>query len=135
MFTLFSDKILAGKSIKYGKGVKYTQDLTNSGKDSTGANKPDKNKVGININFSKELAFSVQKQKQAIMDWIKNWIKKEKKVEINDIKIVPIEGDHKLSGLKIKKKIAIINANGNLVICSAICCAKYLKKGCIGWIK
>ena len=135
MFTLFSDKILAGKSIKYGNGVKYTQDLTNSGNDSTGANRPDKNNVGININFSNELAFSVQKQKQAIMDWIKNWIKKERKVEINDIKIVPIEGNHKLSWLKIKKKNAINSAKGNLVICSARCCAKYLKNGFKGWIK
>ena len=109
--------------------------MTKSGKASTGANKPDKNKVGININFSKELAFSVQKQKQAIIDWIRNWIKKEKKVEINEIKIIPNEGNHKLVELKIKKKNAIINANGNLVICSAICCAKYLKNGWIGWIK
>ena len=89
----------------------------------------------MKINFSKELAFSVQKQKQAMIDWIKNCIKKEKNVEIIDIKIIPIDGNHKLSGLKIKKKDAIINAKGNLVICSAICCAKYLKKGCIGWIK
>ena len=89
----------------------------------------------MNISFSKELAFSVQKQKQAIIDCIKNWIKKEKKVEIKDIKIIPIDGIHKLFGLKRKNKNAIIKANGNLVICSAICCAKYLKNGCIGWIK
>jgi hypothetical protein len=44
-------------------------------------------------------------------------------------------GNHILSGLKIKKKIAIIIAKGNLVICSAICCAKYLKNGFKGWIR
>ena len=40
-----------------------------------------------------------------------------------------------LSGLKIKKKNAMISAKGNLVICSARCCAKYLKNGFKGWIK
>ena len=39
------------------------------------------------------------------------------------------------SGLKIKKKNAISRAKGNLVICSARCCAKYLKNGFKGWIK
>ena len=40
-----------------------------------------------------------------------------------------------LSGLKIKKKNEIISAKGNLVICSARCCAKYLKNGFKGCIK
>jgi hypothetical protein len=40
-----------------------------------------------------------------------------------------------LSGLKIKKQNAIINAKGNLVICSARCWAKYLKNGFSGWIR
>ena len=48
---------------------------------------------------------------------------------------MPKFGIHKLSGLKIKKMIAIINAKGNLVICSARCCAKYLKNGFKGWIR
>ena len=89
----------------------------------------------MNINFSKELAFSVQKQKQAIIDWIKNWIKKEKKVAVIDKNKIPKFGIHILSGLKIKKINAIIIAKGNLVICSAICCAKYLKNGFNGWIR
>tara|TARA_B100000886_G_scaffold330221_1_gene280426 strand:- start:346 stop:756 length:411 start_codon:yes stop_codon:yes gene_type:complete len=37
--------------------------------------------------------------------------------------------------LIIKNKKAIIIAKGNLVICSAICCAKYLKNGFKGWIR
>ena len=48
---------------------------------------------------------------------------------------MPKPGIHILSGLKIKKKNAIISAKGNLVICSARCCAKYLKNGFKGWIK
>ena len=48
---------------------------------------------------------------------------------------IPKFGIHILSGLKIKKKNAIISAKGNLVICSARCCAKYLKNGFKGWIK
>jgi len=48
---------------------------------------------------------------------------------------IPKFGIQILSGLKIKKKNAIISANGNLVICSARCCAKYLKNGFKGWIK
>ena len=82
-----------------------------------------------------ELAFSVQKQKLAIIDCIRNCIKKEKKTLIREIIIIKNEGIHKLCGLNIKKNIAINNAKGNLVICSAICWAKYLMKGCKGWIK
>ena len=48
---------------------------------------------------------------------------------------IPKFGIHILSGLKIKKRNAIIIAKGNLVICSARCCAKYLKNGFKGWIK
>ena len=87
----------------------------------TGANSPDRNNVGINNNLSIDEAFSVQKHKHATIDWIKNCIKKDKKVDINDkLKILKF-GIQILSGLKRKNKKAIINANGNLVICSAIC--------------
>ena len=109
--------------------------MTYSGKEATGAKRPERNKVGINNNLSIEDAFSVQKQRHAIIDWIKNWIKKDKKVDIIDKNKVPSFGIHMLSGLKIKKKNEIIIANGNLVICSAICCAKYLKNGLRGCIK
>ena len=60
---------------------------------------------------------------------------KDKKVEIVDKNKVVKFGIHKLSGLKIKKKNAIIRAKGNRVICSARCCAKYLKNGFKGWIR
>ena len=60
---------------------------------------------------------------------------KEKNVDIIDKNKILKFGIHILSGLKIKKKNAIIIAKGNLVICSAICCAKYLKNGFNGWIK
>ena len=60
---------------------------------------------------------------------------KDKKVDTIDMSKITKFGFHKLSGLKIKKKNAIINAKGNLVICSARCCAKYLKNGFKGWIK
>ena len=50
-------------------------------------------------------------------------------MDIIDKNKTPIFGTHILSGLKIKKKNAIISAKGNLVICSARCCAKYLKNG------
>tara|TARA_B100000886_G_scaffold41359_1_gene25451 strand:- start:497 stop:811 length:315 start_codon:yes stop_codon:yes gene_type:complete len=60
---------------------------------------------------------------------------KDKKVDIIDKNKMPKFGNHILSGLKIKKNIAIIIAKGNLVICSAICCAKYLKNGFNGWIR
>jgi hypothetical protein len=46
----------------------YIHDLTYSGNDITGANSPERNRVGINNNLSIEEAFSVQKQKQAIID-------------------------------------------------------------------
>ena len=68
-----------------------------------------------------ELAFSVQKQKLAIIDCIKNCIKNEKKVLIMEIAMVEIDGIHKLCGFNIKKNVAMNNAKGNLVICSAIC--------------
>ena len=105
------------------------------GKEATGAKRPDRNKVGINNNLSNEDAFSVQKHRHATIDWIKNWIMKDKKVDIIDNNKIPKFGNQILSGLKIKKKDAIISAKGNLVICSARCCAKYLKKGFKGWIK
>ena len=68
MFVLFPDNIFAGKSIKYGNGVRYIHDFTYAGNDITGAKSPERNKVGINNNLSIEEAFSVQKQKQAIID-------------------------------------------------------------------
>ena len=68
MFMVFPDNRLAGKSIKYGKGVMYIHAFTYSGNEITGANNPDKNNVGINNNFSIDEAFSVQKHKQAIID-------------------------------------------------------------------
>ena len=113
----------------------YIHDFIYSGNDFTGARSPERNKVGINNNLSMEEAFSVQKHKQAIVDWIKNWIKKEKNVEMHDNKKIPKLGTHILSGLKRKKISAIIIAKGNLVICSAMCWAKYLKNGFNGWIR
>ena len=68
-----------------------------------------------------ELAFSVQKQKLAIIDCIRNCIKNEKKTLTRETIIVKKEGIHKLCGLNIKKNIAMNKAKGNLVICSAIC--------------
>jgi len=67
-FIAFPDSKFAGKSIRYGKGVKYIQDLTYWGKETTGANRPERNKVGINNNLSTDDAFSVQKHKQATID-------------------------------------------------------------------
>ena len=89
----------------------------------------------MNNNLSIDDAFSVQKQRHAIIDWIKNWIKKDKKVDIIDKIKMPKFGTQILSGLVIKKKNAIISAKGNLVICSARCCAKYLKNGFKGCIR
>ena len=65
---MFSDNKFAGKSIKYGNGVRYIQDFIYSGKDITGAKRPERNRVGINNNLSIDEAFSVQKHKQAIID-------------------------------------------------------------------
>ena len=113
----------------------YIHDFTYSGKDITGAKSPERNRVGINNNLSIEEAFSVQKQKQAIIDWIRNWIKKEKNVARHDNKNRPKLGIHILSGFIRKKIKAIIMAKGNRVICSAMCWAKYLKNGFKGWIK
>ena len=121
IFVELPDNKFAGKSIRYGNGVKYIQDFTYSGNETTGAKSPERNNVGINNNFSIDEAFSVQKHKQAIIDWIRNWIKKDKKVDIHDKNKIPKLGIQILSGLKRKKNIAIINAKGNLVICSAIC--------------
>ena len=132
---MLPDKRFAGKSIKYGKGVRNIQDFTYSGNEITGANSPDRNNVGINNNLSIDEAFSVQKHKQATVDCIKNWIKKEKNVDNNDKNKIWKFGIQIEYGLKRKKKTAIINANGNLVICSAICWAKYLKNGFKGWIR
>ena len=81
----------------------------------------------MNNNLSIEEAFSVQKHRHATIDWIKNWIKKDKKVDTIDRSKIPKFGIHKLSGLKIKKKNAIISAKGNLVICSARCCENIWK--------
>ena len=67
-FVMFSDNKFAGKSIKYGNGVRYIQDFIYSGKDITGAKRPERNRVGINSNLSIDEAFSVQKHKQAIID-------------------------------------------------------------------
>ena len=106
-----------------------------SGNDMTGAKSPERKRVGINNNLSIEEAFSVQKHTQEIIDWIRNWIKKEKKVEIQDNKKINTLGFHILSGLAIKKIKAIINAKGKRVICSAKCWKIYLKKGFKGWIK
>ena len=46
----------------------YIHDFTNSGNDITGAKSPERKRVGINNNLSIAEAFSVQKQKQAIID-------------------------------------------------------------------
>ena len=132
---MFPDNKFAGKSIKYGNGVMYIHDFINSGNDTTGANSPERNRVGINNNLSIDDAFSVQKHKQAIIDWIRNWIKNEKNVAIHDNKKIYKFGIHILSRLNIKKIDIIMIANGKRVICSAICWAKYLKKGFKGWIK
>ena len=68
IFTTFPDNRFAGKSIRYGKGVKYIQDLTYSGNEATGAKRPERNKVGINNNLSIDDAFSVQKHRHATID-------------------------------------------------------------------
>ena len=105
------------------------------GKEATGAKRPERNKVGINNNLSIDDAFSVQKHRHAIIDWIKNCIKNDKKIDSVDKIKIPKFGIHILSGLKIKKNVAIISAKGSLVICSARCCAKYLKNGFKGCIR
>ena len=99
----------------------YIHDFTYSGNDITGAKSPERKRVGINNNLSIEEAFSVQKHKQAIIDWIKNCIKKEKKVEKQDNKKIPMLGIHILSVLNRKNIKAIKIAKGNRVICSAMC--------------
>ena len=68
IFVELPDNKFAGKSIKYGKGVRKIQDLTYSGKEETGAKRPERNKVGINNNLSIEDAFSVQKHIHATID-------------------------------------------------------------------
>ena len=67
-FVLLPESKFAGKSIRYGKGVRYIQDLTYSGNETTGAKRPERNKVGINSNLSIDDVFSVQKHKHAIID-------------------------------------------------------------------
>ena len=62
-------------------------------------------------------------------------LRKKKKVDIIDKNNIPKFGIQKLSGCKIKNKNEIISAKGNLVICSARCCAKYLKNGFKGCIR
>jgi len=74
------------------------------GNETTGAKRPERNKVGINNNLSTDDAFSVQKHRHATIDWIKNWIKKDKKVDTIDKNKTPKFGIHILSGLTIKKK-------------------------------
>ena len=118
---IFPDNKFAGKSIKYGNGVRYIHDFTYSGNEITGAKSPDKKRVGKKNSLSIDDAFSVQKQKQAIIDCIKNCIKKEKNVEMQAKRKIPMFGIHKLSGFKIKKIEAIIIAKGRRVNCSAIC--------------
>ena len=86
--------------------------MTYSGNDVTGAKSPERKRVGINNNLSIEEAFSVQKHKQEIIDWIRNWIKRRKKVEIHDNKKINRLGIHILSGLRTKKIKAIITAKG-----------------------
>ena len=113
----------------------YIHFFTYSGNDITGAKSPERNSVGMNNNLSIEDAFSVQKHKQAIIDWIRNWIKKEKNVDKHDNKKILRLGTQILSRLKRKKNNPIIIAKGKRVICSAMCWAKYLKKGFKGWIK
>ena len=68
IFVTFPDSKFAGKSIKYGKGVKKIHFFTCSGNETTGAKRPERNKVGINNNLSIEDAFSVQKQRHATID-------------------------------------------------------------------
>ena len=46
----------------------YIHDFTYSGKDITGANRPERKRVGINNNLSIAEAFSVQKHIQAMID-------------------------------------------------------------------
>ena len=99
----------------------YIHDFTYSGNEIMGAKRPERNNVGINSNLSIEEAFSVQKHKHAIMDCIKNWIKKDKNVAIQDNRKIPKLGIHMLSLLNRKNIKAIIIAKGNRVTCSAIC--------------
>ena len=68
IFVSLPDSKFAGKSIRYGKGVKYIQDLTYAGNETTGAKSPERNKVGINNNLSIDDAFSVQKHRHATID-------------------------------------------------------------------
>ena len=118
IFVLFPDNKFAGKLIKYGNGVKYIHDFMYSGNVLTGASNPEKNNVGINKSLSIEEAFSVQKQRHAIIDWIKNCIKKDKKVEIEDkIKILKL-GNQILSG-RCASITGIATDDGGLSICNA----------------
>ena len=71
-FDELPESMFAGKSIRYGNGVKYIQGLTYSGNEAIGAKRPDRNKVGINNNLSIDEAFSVQKHRHAMIDCIKN---------------------------------------------------------------
>ena len=68
IFVAFPDSRFAGKSIRYGKGVKKIHDLTYSGNEATGAKRPERNKVGINNNLSIDDAFSDQKHRHATID-------------------------------------------------------------------
>ena len=68
IFVELPDSKFAGKSIRYGKGVRKIQDLTYSGNEATGANRPERNNVGINNNLSIDDAFSVQKHRHASID-------------------------------------------------------------------
>ena len=62
---IFPDNKFAGKSIKYGNGVIYIHALTYSGKEITGAKRPERKRVGINNNLLLMMLFqSKNKNKQ-----------------------------------------------------------------------
>ena len=72
ILVVFPDNKFAGKSIKYGNGVRYIHDFIYPGNEIIGAKSPERKRVGINNNLSIDEAFSVQKHKHAITDCIKN---------------------------------------------------------------
>ena len=59
------DKIFAGKLIRQGNGVNIATFRTLEGKADKGTNKPERKRYGTNINLSRALDFSVQKQSAA----------------------------------------------------------------------
>ena len=66
IFTGAPDSNFAGKLINNGKGVNSTSFCRFKGKAEIGTKSPDRKRYGTNINLSSELAFSVQKHKEAI---------------------------------------------------------------------